>query len=391
MAEMGGRTALILGGGIGGIVAANELRRRLSRSDRVLVFERADEHVFAPSLLWLAIGDRDARAIRTPLSRLLRRGIEVVHGSVESIDPLQRTVTANGERYQGDAIVVALGAQLVPEIIPGLETAGHNVYTLEGALALREALRGFRTGRIAILTAAPLYKCPAAPYEAAMLIEYDCRRRGVRKDVRIDVFAAEPGPMGVAGPVVSASIKEALRAKNIGYDPGRQISAADASGKRLTFTDGSTAAYDLLAYVPPHRAPVVAVASGLTDGTGWIPVNRNTLETAHEGIFALGDVSTIPLLLGKPLPKAGVFAHAQAKVVARNIARAWTKRGKAATFDGHGACFVEVGDGRAGIGKGNFYAEPMPEVALYPPSRPRHWGKVIFERTWLHRLFSQPR
>ncbi len=391
MAEMGGRTALILGGGIGGIVAANELRRRLSRSDRVLVFERADEHVFAPSLLWLAIGDRDARAIRTPLSRLLRRGIEVVHGSVESIDPLQRTVTANGERYQGDAIVVALGAQLVPEIIPGLETAGHNVYTLEGALALREALRGFRTGRIAILTAAPLYKCPAAPYEAAMLIEYDCRRRGVRKDVRIDVFAAEPGPMGVAGPVVSASIKEALRAKNIGYDPGRQISAADASGKRLTFTEGSTAAYDLLAYVPPHRAPVVAVASGLTDGTGWIPVNRNTLETAHEGIFALGDVSTIPLLLGKPLPKAGVFAHAQAKVVARNIARAWTKRGKAAAFDGHGACFVEVGDGRAGIGKGNFYAEPMPEVALYPPSRPRHWGKVIFERTWLHRLFSQPR
>ncbi len=391
MAEMGGRTALILGGGIGGIVAANELRRRLPRSDRVLVFERADEHVFAPSLLWLAIGDRDARAIRTPLSRLLRRGIEVVHGSVESIDPLQRTVTANGERYQGDAIVVALGAQLVPEIIPGLETAGHNVYTLEGALALREALRGFRTGRIAILTAAPLYKCPAAPYEAAMLIEYDCRRRGVRKDVRIDVFAAEPGPMGVAGPVVSASIKEALRAKNIGYDPGRQISAADASGKRLTFTDGSTAAYDLLAYVPPHRAPVVAVASGLTDGTGWIPVNRNTLETAHEGIFALGDVSTIPLLLGKPLPKAGVFAHAQAKVVARNIARAWTKRGKAAAFDGHGACFVEVGDGRAGIGKGNFYAEPMPEVALYPPSRPRHWGKVIFERTWLHRLFSQPR
>ena len=388
MAGTGGRTALILGGGIGGIVAANELRRRLPRSDRVLVFERAEEHVFAPSLLWLAIGDREASAIRTPLSRLLRRGIEVVRGSVESIDPLQRTVTANGERYQGDAIVVALGAQLVPEIIPGLETAGHNVYTLEGALALREALRDFRSGRIAVLTAAPLYKCPAAPYEAAMLIEYDCRRRGVRKDVRIDVLAAEPGPMGVAGPVVSASIKEALRAKNIGYEPGRQISAADASGRRLTFTDGSTAVYDLLAYVPPHRAPVVAVASGLTDASGWIPVNRNTLETTYAGIFALGDVSTSPLLLGKPLPKAGVFAHAQAKVVARNIARAWTKRGKAAAFDGHGACFVEVGDGRAGIGKGNFYAEPTPEVALYPPSRPRHWGKVIFERTWLHRLFS---
>ncbi len=383
-----GRTALILGGGIGGIVVANELRRRLPRSDRVLVFERVEEHVFAPSLLWLAIGDRAADAIRTPLSRLLRHGIEVVHGSVESIDPLQRTVTANGERHEGDAIVIALGAQLVPQVIPGLEAAGHNVYTLEGALSLREALRAFRTGRIAVLTAAPLYKCPAAPYEAAMLIEYDCRRRGIRQDVSIDVLAAEPGPMGVAGPAVSASIREALGAKKIGYYPGRQILTADASGRNLTFTDGSTAEYDLLIYVPPHRAPEVVAASGLTDATGWIPVNRNTLETTYAGIFAVGDVSTIPLSLGKPLPKAGVFAHAQAKVVARNIVRAWTKRGKAASFDGHGACFVEVGDGRAAIGKGNFYAEPTPEVTLYAPSRPRHWAKVIFERTWLRRLFS---
>ena len=382
------KTALILGGGIGGVVVANELRRRLPRGDRVLVFERAEEHVFAPSLLWLAIGDRAAGAIRAPLSRLLRHGIEVVHGNVETIDPLQRAVTANGERYQGDAIVIALGAQLAPQVIPGLEEAGHDVYTLEGALSLREALRVFRTGRIAVLTAAPLYKCPAAPYEAAMLIEYDCRRRGVRQDVSIDVFAAEPGPMGVAGPAVSASVKAALGAKNIAYHPGRQVLGADASGRRLTFTDGSTADYDLLVYVPPHRAPEVVVAAGLTDATGWIPVNRNTLETTHAGIFALGDVSTIPLSLGKPLPKAGVFAHAQAQVVARNIVRAWTKRGKAAAFDGHGACFVEVGDGRAAIGKGNFYAEPVPEVTLYPPSRPRHWAKVIFERTWLRRLFA---
>lgn len=384
---MDGKTVLILGGGIGGIVAANELRRRLPRNHRVLVFERAAEHVFAPSLLWLAIGDRHTDAIRVPLARLLRPGIEHIRGTVDGIDPLLRTLTVNGASYHGDAIIVAFGAELSPQAIPGLEAAGDNLYTLDGALALREGLRNFQAGRIAVLTAAPLYKCPAAPYEAAMLIEYDCRRRGVRQDIRMDVFAAEPGPMGVAGPALSASIKAMLAAKSIGYHPGQQIASADAASKRITFADGSTAEYDLLAYVPPHRAPHVVVTAGLTDASGWIPVNRHTLETTFAGIFALGDVTTIPLSLGKPLPKAGVFAHAQARVVAHNIAYAWTNRGKTTTFDGHGACFVEIGDGRAAIGKGDFYGEPTPVVALRPPSRWLHWGKVIFEQTWLRPFF----
>jgi sulfide:quinone oxidoreductase len=115
-------------------------------------------------------------------------------------------------------------------------------------------------------------------------------------------------------------------------------------------------------------------------------VDRNTLLTSHEHVFAIGDVVSIPLEMGKPLPKAGVFAHPQAVVVAKNIAREITGRGESATFDGHGECFVEVGDGRAGFGKGNFYAEPTPDVRLYPPSWWWHLGKIAVEQYWLRRV-----
>jgi sulfide:quinone oxidoreductase len=125
--------------------------------------------------------------------------------------------------------------------------------------------------------------------------------------------------------------------------------------------------------------------SGLIADSGWMTVDRHSLETQFPGVYALGDVVAIPLTLGKPLPKAGVFAHYQAEAVARNIARALTGKGKPATFDGEGECFVETGDGKAGFGKGNFYAEPVPHVMLHAPSRRWHAAKILFEKDWLHR------
>ncbi|MHB8177826.1 MAG: NAD(P)/FAD-dependent oxidoreductase [Vulcanimicrobiaceae bacterium] len=381
-----GKTALVLGGGIGGIVVANELRRQLASKHRVIVFERTQQHVFAPSLLWLLIGDRQLDFIRTPLSRLLHAGIEVVYAGVDRIDAQQREVSAAGIAYRGDALVVALGAELAPQRVPGLQAAGYNLYTAEGALALRDVLRSFRKGRIVVLTATPAYKCPAAPYEAAMLIEYECRRNRCRNDVTIDLYAAEPAPMGVAGPAVSAGVQALLQDKSIGYHPGLQVIEVDREARRILFADGSSAEYDLLAYVPPHRAPDVVVDAGLTGEGGWVSVDRHTLETSHPGVYAIGDVTSIPLTMGKPLPKAGVFAHRQAEVVAHNIAQAWNGRGSALNFDGHGLCFVEIGDGQAGIGSGNFYAEPVPAVKLRRPSRYRHLLKVLFERIWLRRF-----
>ena len=378
------KTILILGGGVGGVATARALRKRLPRKHRIVLVDREPDHLFAPSLLWLMVGRRTARAISRPLARLARKGIDVRIGAVERIDPVSRTATVAGRDMAADYLVITLGADLSPESIPGLAEAGHNFYTRAGAEALWAALQQFRGGRIAVLTAAPAYKCPAAPYEGAMLIEAWCRKQGVRDRVQVDVYAAEPAPMGVAGPHVSAGVVQLLAARGIAYHPAHQVTAADAAAGQLAFANGAQAGFDLLAYVPPHRAPAVVRESGLTGESGWMPVDRHTLQTEWPGVYAIGDVVSIPLTLGKPLPKAGVFAHREAGVVAENIAHAIAGRTQTARFDGHGECFIEIGDGKAGFGSGNFYAEPMPEVTLRQPGRRWHLGKVWFEKAWLY-------
>ena len=126
-------------------------------------------------------------------------------------------------------------------------------------------------------------------------------------------------------------------------------------------------------------------AAGLTNEAGWIAVDRGTLETSHPNVFAIGDVTTIPLSVGLPLPKAGTFAHGQAKAVAKTIAARISGHGKEPTYAGFGECFIETGNGRAGIGRGDFYGEPRPDVKLYRPTRLWHWWKIWFEWRWLRR------
>jgi len=381
------RTALVLGAGLGGVVAAESLRKLLPKADRVIAVDRAAEHFFPPSLLWLMVGERVPADFSRPLARLAGRGVELRQGSVTRIDAAGRQVEIDGQTIAADALVIALGAEYAPEAVPGLAEAGLTFYTLEGAAAVRDALAQFGGGRIVILTAAPLYKCPAAPYEAALLVEDFLRRRGVRDGTTIEFFAAEPQPMAVAGPAVGAAVRGIIEARGIAYHPEHQVKAVDAAARRIDFANGASTEYDLLLYVPPHRAPAVAREAGLTNEAGWIPVDRHTLQTKFDGVFALGDITTIPLTMGRPLPKAGVFAHGQAETVANNIAHAWTGKGAPRGFDGHGMCFIEAGGGRAGIGKGNFYAEPTPQVDVRGPSLIWHAGKILYEKYWLYRRF----
>ncbi len=380
-------SAVVLGGGVGGLVAAHRLRKSLPARYRVVLVEREARHVFAPSLLWVMTGDRSLASVSRPLAPLGRKGIEVVRGEIEEIDPVNRAVRVNGKVLQAEFLVVALGADFAPEVVPGLAAGGSTFCTGAGAVAVRAALEGFRGGRLVLLTAAPAYKCPAAPYEAVMLLDHWLRRRGLRERTEIVLYAAEPGPMGVAGPEVSAGVRAMVEAKDIGYYPEHQVVAVDAAARRLTFANGVQSGYDLLIHVPPLRPPAVVRDAGLTGDNGWIAVDRRSLATRFERIFAIGDVTSIPLKIGKPLPKAGVFAHAEAEVVARNIAREITGRGAPAAFDGHGECFVETGGGRAGFGRGDFYAEPLPQVALHPPAWRWHMGKVLYEKAWLWRWF----
>jgi sulfide:quinone oxidoreductase len=381
-----GKTVLILGAGIGGSVAAKRLRHLLPREHRIVLVERESRHVFAPSFLWLMVGARSARQISRPMTALAKRGIKLVQGAIEHIDPANRMIRVGGKDFAGDFVVIALGADLAPEAIPGLAQAGHNFYSMSGAETLREARLEMRAGRIVVLVSSMPFKCPGAPNEAAMLLEHDCRKRGVREQTQLDLYTAEPGPMPVAGPSVSSALRQMIEAKGIGYHPNHAVTSVDPGQRRISFANGAAADFDLLAYVPPHRAPQVVREAGMCDESGWVPVDRGTMETKFPGVYAIGDVTVIMLTsIGKPLPKAGVFAHKQAEVVAYSIVRAITGKGEESRFTGDGECFIEIGGGRAAFGSGNFYAEPAPRIRLKEPSMLLHLGKVAYEKLWLYR------
>ncbi|MFZ5785538.1 MAG: NAD(P)/FAD-dependent oxidoreductase, partial [Acidobacteriota bacterium] len=233
---MSGQTVLILGGGVGGVVAANRLRKQLDRRHRIILVDREPSFTLAASFLWVMTGARRPEQISRPLARLERKGIEVLRGEVERIDPEQRTAVISGQAIAADHLVVALGAEFAPEAVPGLAEAGLTFCTLDGATRLRDALDAQRSGRILVLTAAPAYKCPAAPYEAAMLIDGLLRRRGMRAAVEVALHSAEPGPMGVAGPEATAAVRMMVEQKGIAYRPAHQIARAEPG--RAHFSDG---------------------------------------------------------------------------------------------------------------------------------------------------------
>lgn len=178
---MAGKTILILGGGVGGIVTANTLRERLSEEHRIVVVDKRAEYIFTPSLLWLMVGWRQPKQLTKALPRLLHPGIKVKQAEVQEIDPDRAVVRANGEDLAYDYLVVALGADLAPEAMPGYTETAHNFFDLDGAAGLWPTLQHFEGGRVAVLVSAMPFKCPAAPYEAAMLIEDALRRKGIRR------------------------------------------------------------------------------------------------------------------------------------------------------------------------------------------------------------------
>ena len=196
---MQSKTIVVLGGGIGGMVAANEIRRQLPAAHRVVLVEKSAQHSFAPSFLWLMTGDRKPDQIRRPLAGLLRHGVEVLQAEVTGIDPALRKVRTGADEIAYDYLVVALGADLAPDAIPGLAAASHRLlFTFDGAARLRDALKAFSGGRIAVVVCAMPYKCPGAPHEGAMLIADYFRRRGLSSKVKIHLFTPEPQPMPVA-------------------------------------------------------------------------------------------------------------------------------------------------------------------------------------------------
>lgn len=374
---------LILGGGTGGLMTAHFLHKKLGSKCQIIVFEKEEKNVFAPSLLWLMVGKRKTKDVFRSTKQIAKKGIELVLGNIEKVNPENRTVLVNGKEYKGDYLVVSLGA--AQQEVPTLAEKGFDFFSLDGATRFYDALQELKGGKIAVLISSLPFKCPAAPYEAAMLIETAVRKKGIRDKTEIAIYTPESMPMPVAGKALADAVKQMLESKSIKYFPEHQFTQADSGS--FTFSNGTSFSFDLLAYTPKHTCPDVIANSVLPGKSGWIETNRNTLETPFSNVYAIGDITLIPLELGKPLPKAGVFAHYQAEVVANNIAEKIKGGSKMKTFTGSGQCFLEMGNGKAGYAGGNFYGSPLPLVKMKKPGSWWHLTKVLFEKYWFYKYF----
>ena len=191
--------------------------------------------------------------------------------------------------------------------------------------------------------------------------------------------------MPVAGPVLGDAVRQMLEQRGISFHPSHKLTAVNAETRELLFEGKPPINYDLLVAIPPHRSPAVVREAGLSNEAGWIPVDRQTLATPHEHVFAIGDVTAVgipgrwkpdvPLML----PKAGVFAHAQGLVVARRIAAEIGGAAPSEEFCGDGFCMLEAGDDLAGVAFGDFFHQPSPDVHVKSIGRAWHLGKVLFE------------
>lgn len=385
---MAEKTTLILGGGWGGLAAAHHLRGLVSSEHRILVIERSATFSLGVSNLGLMTGERESvRQIQRDMAKLKRPGIEWIHAEVRGVDPEARTVETDAGTFSGDYLVLALGAELAPESIAGFAESAHNLYDAEEAAALHDELRDFEGGRVVILVTGAPYRCPAAPYEAAMLVEAWLRESGIRDQVEIDLYTPESIPMAVAGPVVGQALCALMDERRIGHHFEQQVTLIDEATRTIRFEE-EEASYDLLIGIPPHRAPSVLKRAGLVDVSGYVPVHPqtlellsdlDTLEVHYPGVYAIGDVAAIRLLNSMLLPKAGVFAEGEAQVVAAAIAADINGESRPGVYNGHGLCYIDVGSGLAAYGAGDFYAYPGPRVTLHEPSAEGRRAKLEYE------------
>jgi sulfide:quinone oxidoreductase len=374
---------VILGAGFGGLELASLLSEEFGDDAGVVLIDKSDGFVFGFSKLDVMFGRATADHVVHRYADVVRPGVRFVQSAIRAVDPVARRVITDGETFEADVLVVALGADLDPAATPGLAEGGHEFYTVAGAFALRGVLERFAGGSVVVGVTSTPFKCPPAPSETALMVHDFLQARGLAGALQVSLVM----PLGVPippSPQASQVILAAFAERGIGWHPGRLVRALDPGRKAALLSDGGELPYDLFLGVPVHRAPAVVAESGMTVD-GWIPVNPETLETRYPGVYAVGDVTSVGT------PKAGVFAEGQAAVVAAQISARIRGTATPATYGGRGICYLEVGHGMIAKVDVTFASGQSPAGDLEGPSadlvadktafgseRSRRW----FGRTW---------
>jgi len=389
---------LILGAGFGGLASSTLLRKSLQQDEcQITVIDRNPNFMMGIVNLWMLSGSRRLEDSQVALSKLEDKGIRFLNDEVTGIYPSENGITTrtNKNKLKYDYLIIALGAELAPKLIDGFEDNGScfNVYDAHQVPNLREKILSLKSGRIVICIADIPYKCPPAPYEIALLINDILIKNGRRNLIDLNVYGPAPTALPVAGSTISRSVVKLLNDNNVKFHPLHKLKKV-LDKKTLEFENGNKTSFDLLIVIPPHQVPPVIKDSDLLrDGDQrWIKVDKFTLRTKYTNVFAIGDVTEIRLDNGITIPKAGIFAEGEAKVVSQQIideiknnnSSNNSKKGDSSKFDGKGFCFMEVGNKKAGYIDADLYNEVGPTVRLDPPSAELYEKKLDFERSRLN-------
>jgi sulfide:quinone oxidoreductase len=292
---------------------------------------------------------------------IAKPGVEFRQETIQSIDPNAKRVVTDQGTYDADILVVALGADYDLAATPGLVEGGHEFYSVAAAERLRDFLPTFSAGVAVIAVLGPFFKCPAAPFEAAFMLHEMLEERGVRDDVKMYVLSSLPAPVPISKEI-SDAILGGLAERDIEIWASSRVTSIDPNTHVATIEDGRTLAFDLLLGVPVHVAPPVVVDGGLTEDDGWVAVDPATLATKFPGVYAVGDVTSVPV------PRTGVMAEGEARTLAEVLLAQLRGGAPPPPFDGVAECYVEWGDDLVARIKVEFLGDTPPHGSFTAPS-----------------------
>ena len=366
---------LIVGGGMGGTILANNLARRLkaemkSGQVRLEMLSASDKHTYLPGLLYVAVGRMTPDELYRDQASLLEPGIAF------SVDPVEQFMldksqvkTKSGRIVDYDLLAIATGSRIWPEAIPGLKENAEFFYTEETAVKMFKSLSAFQGGRVVIAMGVP-HKCPMAPLEITFMLDDYFRERGIRDKVQLH-YTYPIGRVHTLENVAKWAAPEMDR-RGITYETLFNLKSVDGASRTLTSEEGSKTTYDMLISIPAHKGMEV-IESNKLGANGWIPTDRYTLKMeGRDNVFVLGDTTNLPI------SKAGSTAHFEAEVVGENIA-AMVKLGQPVRrYDGKVFCFIQAGSEKATYAMFNYTQPPDPKA----PTRAMHWFKLAYNKLY---------